>query len=120
MRLLLISLLLHSVVALAGDIRVLVQSSALAGFQYYSAASRWADMKVGDTLVLVREPENPYDRNAIRVEWQGEKLGYLPRAENREVAVELDHGGRVEARIARLRPHPNPWQRVLIDVYVAL
>jgi hypothetical protein len=47
-------------------------------------------------------------------------LGYLPRAENRSVAAEIDRGGRVEARIARLREHRNPWQRVLIEVYVVL
>jgi hypothetical protein len=36
------------------------------------------------------------------------------------VAVEMDRGGRIEARIAQLREHRNPWQRLLIDVYVAL
>lgn len=120
MRLLLISLLLGWVVARAGELRVLVQSSPLAGFSHYAAMERWSEMKVGDRLDLVHEPGNPHDGYAVRVDWHGEKLGYLPRAENRAVAAELDRGGRVEARIARLRSHPNPRERVLIDVYVAL
>lgn len=103
-----------------GHIRILVQSSPLAGFQYYGGSIHWDEMRVGDSLTLIREPDNPHDRLAVRIEWRGEKLGYLPRAENRAVAGELDRGGRVEARIARLRKHRNPWQRVLIEVFVVL
>lgn len=78
-------------------------------------------MKEGDTLQLRREPDNPHDARAIRVEWRGRMLGYLPRAENRAVAAVMDRQeGRVEARIARLRDHSNPWQRVLVDVFVVI
>ncbi|HEX5392785.1 MAG TPA: HIRAN domain-containing protein [Rhodocyclaceae bacterium] len=104
----------------AQTIKMLVQSSPLAGFQYYVGKVRWSEMQVGDTLSLIREPENPHDAKAIRVEWKGEKLGYLPRAENRAVAAEMDRGGKVEARIAALREAENPWKRVLIEVFVVL
>ena len=104
MRSLLISLLFaFSLSAQAQSIKVLVQSSPLAGFQYYAAAVHWDEMKVGDALTLVREPDNSHDANAVRVEWHGEKLGYLPRKENRAVAAEMDGGGKIEARIAKLR-----------------
>ena len=62
----------------------------------------------------------PHDASAVRVEWRGEKLGYLPRMENREVAAEMDRGGQVEARIAALTEHPNPWKRLRIEVFVVL
>jgi hypothetical protein len=104
----------------AQQIRVLIQSSPLAGYQYHAGAQVWEQLKAGDELKLVREPNNAHDRNAVRVEWQGQQLGYLPRAENQAVAVELDRGSRVEARIARLREAKNPWQRVLIDVFMAI
>ena len=121
MRFLLISLLLAvSFTTRAQSIQVLVQSSPLAGFDHYSAGSHFADMQVGDALILVREPENPYDVNAVRVEWHGEKLGYLPRRENRAVAAEMDRGGRIEARVAGLRQHPNPRLRLLINVFDVL
>ena len=102
------------------EIRLLIQSSPLAGFRYYVGEARWQSMKEGQTLTLIREPDNPHDGNAVRVEWQGEKLGYLPRRENRSVAGAMDAGDRVDARIAKLREHRDPWQRVLIDVYVVL
>lgn len=126
MRLLRISLLLIFACTAAGQssyaqtIRILVQSSPLAGFQYHSAAELWGELKLGDTLTLTREPDNPFDANAVRVSWRGQQLGYLPRAENLAVAAEMDGGGRVEARIARLRNHRNPWQRILLEVYVVL
>ncbi len=122
MRSLRISLLLlfACTAALAQTVRILVQSSPLAGFQYHAGAALWDELRIGDPLVLAREPDNPHDRNAVRVSWRGQQLGYLPRAENRAVAAEMDGGGRVEARIARLRSHKNPWQRVLIEVFVVL
>ena len=106
--------------ALAGEVRILVQSSPLAGFQYHAGEALWQEMREGDRLTLVREPENPHDGNAIRVEWRGQKLGYLPRAENRSVAAAMDRGEPVDARIAKMRQQRNPWQRVLIEVFVVL
>lgn len=120
MRFGLISLLLVAASTQAQTVKFLVQSSPLAGFQYHEAGELWRELKVGDPLTLVREADNPHDANAVRVEWRGRMLGYLPRAENRAVAAEMDRGGRVSGRIAGLREHRNPWQRVLIEVYVAL
>jgi hypothetical protein len=104
----------------AANVRILVQSSPLAGFQYHSGGEHWAHLAVGDALQLIREPGNPHDAKAVRVEWRGYKLGYLPRKENRAVAAAMDAGEPVDARIARLLEHRNPWQRVLIEVFVVL
>jgi hypothetical protein len=112
--------LAFALTALAGEVRILVQSSPLAGFQYHAGEALWQEMREGDRLTLVREPENSHDGNAVRVEWRGQKLGYLPRAENRSVAAAMDRGEPVDARIAKMRQHRNPWQRVLIEVFVVL
>ena len=104
----------------AQTIRILVQSSPLAGFQYHAGTLVWDELKVGDILTLTREPDNAFDANAVRVDWHGQQIGYLPRAENRAVAAEMDKGGRIEARVARLREHRNPWQRILVEVFVVL
>ena len=106
--------------AQAGEVRILVQSSPLAGVKYPSGEALWHEMREGDRLSLVREADNEHDAKAIRVEWRGQKLGYLPRAENRAVAAAMDNGDKVDARIAKLRQHKNPWQRMLIEVFVVL
>ena len=102
------------------EVRILLQSSPLAGFQYHDGKRLWSQMKVGDSLVLVRERENRHDRNAVRVEWQGHMLGYVPRADNATVSRLLDRGTWLEARIVRLQDSSNPWERVLFEVYVGL
>lgn len=106
--------------AQAETVRLLVQSSPLAGSQYYAVGEFWWQLQVGDALTLVREPDNRHDRHAIRVEWRGHKLGYVPRSENRSVAAAIDQGERLVARIARLTEHPNPWRRVEFEVFIEL
>jgi hypothetical protein len=118
--LLTISLLFIVGSASAGSIRLLIQSSPLAGSQYYQANQVWSAMQVGDMLDLIREPDNRHDHNAIRVEWRGHKLGYVPRAENRSVAAAIDQGDRLVARISRLTTHPDPWRRVEFEVFAEL
>lgn len=118
--LLTLSLILWFCAAQAESIRLLVQSSPLAGSQYYDLAVLVPRMRVGDRLALIREPENRHDRNAIRVEWQGRKLGYLPRAENRAVAEAMDTGQRVVGHIEQLKDDPDPWQRLRIQVFAEL
>ena len=116
----LVWLTLSATVGAGETIKVLVQSSPLAGSQYYALAEVWPQIKRGDRLTLVREPENRHDHRAIRVEWNGRPLGYLPRTENRAVAKALDEGERLEARVSRLRDDPDPWRRVELEVLLLL
>jgi HIRAN domain len=103
-----------------GDASIIVQQSPLAGFQFYDGKARWDEIKVGDALTLVRERDNPHDANAVRIEWNGSRLGYIPRRENADVARQMDRGAPVKARIVKLTEARNPWQRVLFEVYVDL
>lgn len=100
--------------------KILLQSSPLAGFRYYEGKRLWEQMKVGDALQLVREADNPYDFNAVRVEWNGHKLGYVPRADNEALARFMDQGSKAEARITRLKKSRKPWQRIEFEVYLGL
>jgi hypothetical protein len=118
--LLTLSLVLWSATVAAESVRILVQSSPLAGAQYYAVDTLWPRMRAGDALDLVREPDNRHDRNAIRVEWQGHKLGYVPRRENRAVAAALDRGDRLVARISRLTENRDPWRRIEFEVFAEL
>jgi len=100
------------------SLRLLVQESPLAGYRYAEAAEIWPLLRVGDALDLSREPDNLHEPNAVRVEWRGRKLGYVPRRENAALAWGLERGERLRARITRLEPHPNPARRVRFEVYV--
>jgi len=96
--------------------RIVLGAQPLAGYQYYAGKRVWNDLKVGDALTLTRETDNAHDANAIRVEWHGEKLGYVPRAGNEDLARLLDQGAKISARIVNLQAGRSHWQRVLFEV----
>ena len=98
--------------------RIVVQHAPLAGFVYYDGDAVWNDMKNGDRLSLARDPANPHDANAIRIEWQGHMLGYVPRRENGDLARQMDHGASVEARITALERFANGRRRISYLIYV--
>ena len=52
-------------------------------------------LRKGDSVMLVREPDNPFDTNAIRVErMNGEQFGYLNRQLAAQVAPRFDTYGK--------------------------
>lgn len=97
---------------------ILIQTAPLAGFQYHAGGALFPLMSVGDRLTLIREPDNPHDSKAVRVEWRGAMIGYAPRADNADLARMMDHGARVEGRIVHLQKARDPWKRVLIEILV--
>lgn len=96
-----------------------LQRSPLAGFQYYDGDAVWPLLTLGAAVDLVREDDNDYDARAVRVEWQGRKLGYVPRADNAAIAHLLDHGHRLNAAIVALQDTRNPWARIEFAVHLA-
>jgi hypothetical protein len=100
------------------DAHILLQDSPLAGFQYHAGKTLWPQLQVGDALTLIREPDNPHDAKAVRVEWHGHKIGYVPRRENADVARFMDAGQTLTARITRLAEVRDPWSRVRFEILI--
>ena len=99
---------------------ILLQTSLTAGLRHHEAKAVWDDMRVGDRLQLVREPDNPYDRNAVRVEWNGHMLGYIPRSESEALARQLDRGNKLEARITNQTRYRNHRRKLEVEIFLAL
>jgi hypothetical protein len=97
-------------------LRLRIQTSPVAGFQYHHGPTLWAQLAEGVPLDLIREPANPHDPMAVRIDWQGYKLGYLPRRENHAVSQMLDRGETLHARITRLQSVADPWQRIALCI----
>jgi len=98
--------------------RRLIQQCHLAGFEHHDGDALWPYLTVGDNLELHREPGNPHDADAIRVDWNGRKLGYIPRAQNGTTARLMDEGKWLEACIGGLERHANPWRRVRVEIWM--
>ncbi len=84
----------------------------VAGYGYSFDAEREQGFAVGQPLTLIREPDNAADPLAIRIEWSGQKIGYVPRPDNAHFAMEIDAGRKFEVRIGNFRPQAPMWQRV--------
>ena len=95
---------------------ITIQESPIAGFQYHLGEALWSQLAIGQPLTLSREPDNRYDPRAVRIDWQGHKLGDVPRRENVAVAQMLDRGQRIQASIVRLGENRNPRERVMISI----
>jgi hypothetical protein len=102
----------------AGSRRIELQRSPVAGFQYHKGEAVWANLHVGESVSLVREPDNAFDPRAVRIDWQGHKLGYVPRIDNAAVSHLLDNGQGVSAKIVSLNESDNPWDRIDFAVYL--
>lgn len=69
----------------------------------------------GEKLILVREPDNPRDRNAVKVMRRGgflsgeQQLGYLSAEVAEEIAPLLDRGERVEAEVTEVTGGGGGW-----------
>ena len=76
-------------------------------------------MRAGDRLRARARADN--QRSERRpVDWQGRKLGYLPRTDNAAVARQLDRGTALQANVARLVENRNRSVRLDVEVVASL
>lgn len=68
-------------------------------------------------LDLVREPDNQADSWAIRVEYDGKRIGYLP-ADKNEVLARLMDGGKTLGGELVSRELRGTWWNVHMEVYL--
>jgi len=105
----------------AGDAwarRILILRTRLAGVRYHAEPEIFDRLRPGDTLALTREPENPHDPDAVRIDWRQHPVGYLPGDHNYAPARHLDAGERLEARIVEIDIEQRPKWPVEVDVFL--
>ncbi len=104
------------------DRRRLYKECHIAGLSFSgNLEDVWDELGVGDKLVLVRQKDNPHDRNAVAVALPGDydgdpdnfdfdfRLGYVPKTENADIAGLLDMGWQdiFDCEITSLSHHPG-------------
>lgn len=101
--------------------RTVIYRAHLRGMQYHEGEALFPQLRPGDVLDLRREPQNPYDGNAVAVDRRGHHLGYLPARENASLATMLDNGLPLEARIDTLNADAPPWEMcgVVVELVAA-
>lgn len=73
----------------------------VAGVTFNNRQQVIAKLKTNQNLVLVREPNNSYDKFAVAVKTEsGEQVGYIPAANNGSIAYRMDHGGKYKVMVS--------------------
>ena len=93
-------------------------SSHVAGFQYYQGHLVEHEFKTGTPLILVREPKNRYDSDAIAIYYGPTKIGYIPAAENTVLTNMLDQGVLLQTTITSFNPEMPTWERVGVEIVI--
>lgn len=91
----------------------------IAGFQYHRGGEVLDLLVADDPIELVREPDNPHDPQAIRLDWYGVPLGYLPRRYNIGPAALLDEGAPLWAQVVAVNREASPWEAVKVRLSLA-
>ena len=100
--------------------RVLVQRTLAAGLRHHDAKAVWSDLREGDAVDLVREGDNLHDRGAVRIDWRGRVLGYVPARDNADLARQLDRGQALRARITKVTLFRNYRKKLEVEIYIDL
>lgn len=90
----------------------------LAGAPYYIEGKDAVHMEIFESnqlLAAVREPQNPYDSNAIGLYLNNKQVGHIPKLHNEKHAVHMDNGGKLYVKILRI-DYDDPWKGVTLDI----
>ena len=75
-------------------------------------------LQIGDRLAFFREPENPYDAQAIVIKTTDSvKIGYVPRQDNVIFARLMDAGKLLFGKITE-KEKKGKWVRISIDIFL--
>lgn len=73
------------------------------GLQYCASRVKTCTPPPFSVVNLVVEPNNTYDSRAVRVDWNGSKLGYIPRDKNQDLSKHLNDGLKTSAIIQSIQ-----------------
>ncbi len=70
---------------------------AMVGMRFRDAEEFVASLPDREPLLLLRQPNNPHDANAVAVWARGRHVGFIPTKENAALASRMDDIGRERA-----------------------
>lgn len=76
----------------------------VAGLHYHVKIEELKTFVEGSPLTLHREPENIHDKNAVRVDLAGRKIGYIPRVYSPMIAALMDNDYELSCVIDEVLP----------------
>ena len=92
----------------------------IAGFGYWDGCEAFEHLRIGTSLELVREADNPFDPYAVAIYYGDYKLGFIPRGSNHDICKYLDMGldDIYDVRITRISPDVHPENQIEVIVKI--
>ena len=72
---------------------------SISGLSHNNYAMYAKELEAGDELGLERDPLNRFDDYAIKVMYEGDQIGWIPKGQNEILSKLLDHGLDIRAKI---------------------
>ena len=96
----------------------------VAGVKFHESHLVMDELEVGTEFDMVAEPDNKYDPNAVRLEFDYVKvneiistmIGYVPAKFSAEIAAFLEIGEDPICLITELNPQSKPWERIKVVI----
>jgi len=88
----------------------------VAGVQHHKLKTVIDKLSINDRLLLVPEPTNKYDCNAVKITYNGFMLGYVPAKFSPEVTAEFSLVDVLICEITDLQPTKKPWEQLKVTI----
>ena len=92
----------------------------IAGVKYHQYKTILDDIVEGDSLMIVPEPENKFDPNAVALYYDnGSKqamLGYIPKILSSEISALIEIGKQLNCIVTQFNPTASPWDIFEVEI----
>lgn len=96
----------------------LIRSFVAGWFHNMTVEQLLDELSPGQELELFREADNKYDKKAIVIRNKGEKMGYVPRRDNKILANLMDGGKLLVCKVNNIYEGDYDTLDIVVDIYL--
>lgn len=96
---------------------MLALSCMVAGTSYQSLKEIEKEIIHNAIFDLTREPTNKFDKKAIAIYYNKNKIGYIPKEKNEVIANLMDAGKKFSAKLISKSWEGN-WLKIVVEIYL--
>ena len=93
---------------------------ALSGLSHHDYSLHAKTLTAGDELILQRDLGNSYDNFAIKVMYEGDQIGWIPKGQNEILSRLLDAECDLRARVISHDTSVGLDRRLYVNIYIAV
>ena len=96
---------------------MLALNCLVAGTSYQKLKEIEPEMLQQTVFEMKREAANEFDKKAVAIYYDKNKIGYIPKEKNEVIANLMDAGKKFSARLISKKWEGN-WLKIVVDIYL--